>query len=86
MTDPPILILDESTAGLDPVSEMQVLDNLMAQRQGKTTVLISHRPVVINRANWVVLLDKGKLKLQGAVEELLTVPGNHRYFLKSNPV
>lgn len=80
--DPPILILDESTAGLDPVSETQVLDNLLSQRKGKTTLLISHRPTVINRADWVVLLEQGQLKLQGAVEELLAIPGNHCYFLK----
>ena len=82
VTDPPILILDESTAGLDPVSETQVLDNLLSQRKGKTTILISHRPTVINRADWVVLLEQGQLKLQGSVEELLSLPGNHCYFLK----
>jgi len=82
VTDPPVLILDESTAGLDPVSETQVLDNLLSHRKGKTTILISHRPTVINRANWVVLLEKGTLKLQGPVEDLLSVPGDHRYFLK----
>jgi len=82
VTDPPILILDESTAGLDPISETQVLDNLLSQRKGKTTILISHRPMVINRADWVVLLEQGQLKLQGSVEELLSIPGNHCYFLK----
>lgn len=44
VTDPAILILDESTAGLDPVSEAQVLNRLLAHRQGKTKILISHRP------------------------------------------
>lgn len=82
MTDPPILILDESTAGLDPISETQVLDNLLSHRKGKTTILISHRPMVINRADWVVLLDQGQLKLQGSVKDLLSTPGSHCYFLK----
>ena len=44
VNDPPILILDESTGALDPVSEAQVLENLLDHRQGKTTILISHRP------------------------------------------
>ncbi|MDM3855904.1 MAG: peptidase domain-containing ABC transporter, partial [Aphanizomenon gracile PMC649.10] len=65
VTDPAILILDESTGGLDPVSEAQVLDQLFQHRQGKTTILITHRPKVINRADWIVLIDQGKLKLQG---------------------
>ncbi|MHC5731847.1 MAG: ATP-binding cassette domain-containing protein, partial [Nostoc sp.] len=47
VNDPPILILDESTGALDPMSESQVLENLLDHRQGKTTILISHRPRVI---------------------------------------
>jgi ATP-binding cassette subfamily C protein len=81
VNNPPILILDESTAGLDPVSEAQVLDQLLYHRQGKTTIMISHRPRVINRADWIVLLDRGKLKLQGSLEELKVQPGEHLDFL-----
>ncbi|MFN6541318.1 MAG: peptidase domain-containing ABC transporter [Nostoc sp. EkiNYC01] len=77
VTDPPVLILDESTGGLDPVSEAQVLDKLFKHRWGKTTILITHRPKVVNRADWIVLLDRGKLKLQGSLEELRTKPGDH---------
>ena len=73
--------MDESTAGLDPVSEAQVLDKLLFHRQGKTTILISHRPRVIERADWIVLLEHGKLKLQGTVEELRSIPGDHLDFL-----
>ncbi len=81
VTDPPVLILDESTGGLDPVSEAQVLDKLFKHRWGKTTILITHRPKVVNRADWIVLLDQGKLKLQGSLEELRTKPGDHIDFL-----
>ncbi|WP_414549155.1 peptidase domain-containing ABC transporter [Anabaena sp. CCY 0017] len=81
VTNPPILILDESTAGLDPVSESLVLDQLLAYRQHKTTILISHRPRVIKRADWIVLLENGQLKLQGTPSELLTIPGEHLDFL-----
>ena len=81
VTDPPVLILDESTAGLDPVSEAQVLDRLLHHRRGKTTILISHRPKVINRADRIVLLEQGKLNLQGTVEELRSQAGEHLEFL-----
>ncbi|BAY96306.1 ABC transporter ATP-binding protein [Tolypothrix tenuis PCC 7101] len=81
VTDPPVLILDESTGGLDPVSEGQVLDRLFEHRQGKTTILITHRPKVINRADWVVLLENGKLKLQGSLKDLISQPGDHLDFL-----
>lgn len=81
VTDPPILILDESTGGLDPVSESQVLEQLLAHRQGKTTILITHRPSVINRSDWVVLLRQGHLQLQGALSDLRSTPGDHLKFL-----
>jgi ATP-binding cassette, subfamily C, bacterial len=81
VTEPPILILDESTGGLDPVSEAEVLDRLFKHRQGKTTILITHRPRVINRADWIVLLDQGKLKNQGSLKELRSKSGEHLEFL-----
>lgn len=84
VTDPPILILDESTGALDPVSEAQVLDRLISHRQGKTTILISHRPKVIQRADWIVMLEKGHLKIQGTPEALLDIPGEHLDFLDGN--
>jgi ATP-binding cassette, subfamily C, bacterial len=81
VNDPPILILDESTAGLDPVSEAQVLDRLLAQRQGKTTIAISHRPRVIQQADWIVLLEQGRLMMEGSLENLRLKSGEHLDFL-----
>ena len=81
VNDPPILILDESTGGLDPVSENRVLSQLFEFRQGKTTILISHRPRVISKADWIILLDQGKLKIQGTFEDLRSQSGNHLDFL-----
>ncbi|MCC5669530.1 peptidase domain-containing ABC transporter [Nostoc sp. CHAB 5784] len=81
VNDPPVLILDESTGALDPVSETEVLDKLLTHRQGKTTIMISHRPRVIQRADWIVLLEQGQLKLQGALEDLRHQAGDHLDFL-----
>jgi ABC-type bacteriocin/lantibiotic exporter with double-glycine peptidase domain len=81
VTEPPILILDESTGALDPVSEAQVLEQLLHHRQGKTTIMISHRPKVIGRADWIVLLEEGHLKIQGTPEVLRSFDGDHLDFL-----
>jgi ATP-binding cassette, subfamily C, bacterial len=81
VSNPPILILDESTAGLDPVSEAHILDRLLAHRQGKTTLLISHRPRVIQRADRIILLDRGQLVLEGPLDHLRRKPGEHLEFL-----
>jgi ABC-type bacteriocin/lantibiotic exporter with double-glycine peptidase domain len=81
VTDPPILILDESTGALDPVSETQVLDRLLYHRLGKTTIMISHRPKVIQRADWIIQLENGRLKIQGTSEELRQISGEHLDFI-----
>ncbi|MBD1912713.1 hypothetical protein NDI52_11445 [Leptolyngbya sp. PL-A3] len=54
---------------------------LLAHRQGKTTILISHRPRVISRADWIVLLEQGQLRLQGSRESLHAKSGPHLGFL-----
>lgn len=81
VTEPPVLILDESTGALDPVSEAQVLDQLLSSRQGKSTILISHRPKVIGRADQIVLVESGRLKIQGTPENLCQIAGEHLDFL-----
>ena len=82
LKDPPVLILDESTSGLDPVLEAKVLASIMIHRQRKTTILISHRPRVILLSDRVILLDKGRLVLQGDPDDLLEISGGHLDFLK----
>jgi ATP-binding cassette subfamily C protein len=82
INNPPVLILDESTAGLDPASEAEVLENLLAYRNGKTTIFISHRARVIGRADWIIMLERGNLKLQGSAAKLRTLPGEHLEFLE----
>ncbi|MFN6453014.1 MAG: peptidase domain-containing ABC transporter [Nostoc sp. EfeVER01] len=83
VTEPPILILDESTGALDPVSEAKLLDRLLSHRLGKTTIMISHRPKVIGRADWIVQMEEGRLKIQGTPEALRHQAGEHLDFLDS---
>ncbi|MEB3265525.1 MAG: peptidase domain-containing ABC transporter [Cyanobacteriota bacterium] len=61
---PPVLILDESTSALDPVLESRLMDRLLAHRSGRTTLLISHRPSVILRADWIIFMEKGQVRYQ----------------------
>ena len=81
VNNPAILILDESTSALDPDLEARVLDKLLFYRQGKTTLLISHRPRVILQADWVVMLHQGRLLHQGSPADLSQLDGHHRVFL-----
>ena len=81
VSDPPILLLDESTSALDPMTEAQVLTQILEHRQGKTTIMISHRPPVIVRSDWIVLLEAGNIAMQGTLAELTAIPGKHQEFL-----
>jgi ABC-type bacteriocin/lantibiotic exporter with double-glycine peptidase domain len=81
VSDPPVLILDEATDSLDPRSEDEVLDGLFRGRHGKTTILISHRPRVVQRADWMVLVENGRIKVSGSVKKLLRQKGDHLDFL-----
>ncbi len=78
---PPVLILDESTAALDPGLERRLLDRLLPLRKGLTTVMISHRPSVILSCDWVVYLESGKVKFQGRPQDLRDVEPLTPYLL-----
>ncbi|MEO0867293.1 MAG: peptidase domain-containing ABC transporter [Cyanobacteria bacterium J06642_11] len=81
VNNPAVLILDESTSALDPELEARVLDKVLFYRQGKTTIMISHRPRVILQADWLVMLQQGSLFLEGPPDELSQIEGEHRVFL-----
>ncbi len=78
ISNPPVLILDEATDSLDIRSEKKVLNNLISLRSDKTTILISHRLQVIARADWGVILDKGRIKHTAPVKDLI-----HKHFQSS---
>ncbi|MDX2242307.1 MAG: peptidase domain-containing ABC transporter [Leptolyngbyaceae cyanobacterium bins.302] len=77
---PPILILDESTANLEPESEAMLLNQLLNHRQGQTTILISHRPQVIQRASWAIELEQGTVIFQG---KMMNLQSRNRDYMSS---
>ncbi|WP_416309608.1 hypothetical protein [Spirulina sp. 06S082] len=79
--NPPILILDEATANLDPPTEKRVMDRLLSHRKGQTTLLISHRPNIIERADWVFWIDEGTVKFGGTMTDFRTRSPEHLSFL-----
>jgi len=72
LADPPVLILDEATDSLDPLSEDQVMTNVLENRRGKTTILISHRADVIRRADYAVVMEKGLITWTGSSAEYVS--------------
>jgi ATP-binding cassette subfamily B protein len=70
LANPTVLVLDEPTAALDPVSERQVSEGYEMVMRGRTTILISHRRDLAERADRVVVLDGAKVVETGAPREL----------------
>jgi ABC-type multidrug transport system fused ATPase/permease subunit len=71
LADPPVLVLDEATGGLDPATEAQVVAGYEALMRGRTTIIITHRLELARRAERVVVLERGRVVEEGTVAELL---------------
>ena len=74
----PILILDEPTANLDPLTEKQVLETLFGVMQDKTTLLITHRLVGLENVDKIMVMEHGHVVGSGTQAELLERGGVFR--------
>ena len=83
LRDGRILLLDEATSSLDNESEylvQQALDRLM---RGRTTIVIAHRLSTVERADRILVLDRGRIVEEGTHQELLTKAGlYHRLYTR----
>lgn len=78
LTDPRILILDDSTSAIDSATEDEIQRALQRLMRGRTTLLITHRLSQIRWADKILVLDKGELIDQGTHEELLARCGMYQ--------
>ncbi|MFC0531394.1 ABC transporter ATP-binding protein [Phytohabitans kaempferiae] len=70
-----LLILDEPSSGLDAEAEYEIHQTLRSYRQGRTSLLISHRLGAIRDADVLVVLDQGRVVERGTHAELMTTGG-----------
>jgi ABC-type multidrug transport system fused ATPase/permease subunit len=71
LRDPPVLILDEPTTGLDAAREQRVLAGIASLMRGRTTVLITHSMSLARQADLVAVLENGRLVEVGEPDTLL---------------
>ncbi len=80
--DPRVIILDEATSSMDPISEVLIHDAILKVTEGKTTIFIAHRLSTILHCDKIIVLSKGEKVEEGTNEELLRLGGIYSQLYK----
>ncbi|MEG3269804.1 ABC transporter ATP-binding protein [Streptococcus suis] len=75
LREPDLLILDDSLSAVDARTERQIIQNIQKERAGKTNVIVTHRLSAVNHADWVLVLDEGRIVEEGRPADLLAQRG-----------
>jgi ATP-binding cassette, subfamily B, multidrug efflux pump len=75
LRNPRVLILDDALSSVDTLTEERILNHLADVMRGRTVILISHRVSTVRQADWIVVLEKGRIVEQGSHAELIETDG-----------
>lgn len=81
LADPRVLVLDDATSSVDPTKEQEIRAALATVMEGRTTLIIAHRPATIALADRVLLLDGGRIVASGTHQHLLETSTRYREVL-----
>lgn len=81
LQDTPVILLDEPTVGLDPVTERALLDTFVENARGKTLIMITHHLQGVSAMDRVVFVENGKLEMEGSPAELERTSERYRRLL-----
>ncbi|MCX4338028.1 MAG: ABC transporter ATP-binding protein [Lachnospiraceae bacterium] len=70
LKDAAILILDDSVSAVDMKTEKEILENLLTERKGRTTILIAHRISTVERMDKIIFVEDGRVEAVGSHEDL----------------
>jgi ATP-binding cassette subfamily B multidrug efflux pump len=75
LVDPEILILDDALSAVDARTESAILHNIRHERQGRTTIIATHRLSAVNHADWIIVLNDGTIIEEGSHDQLMFLGG-----------
>ncbi|HTO03897.1 MAG TPA: ATP-binding cassette domain-containing protein, partial [Opitutus sp.] len=75
LLEPAILLLDDPTAAIDSETEHEIFEALDRAIAGRTTFIVAHRLSTLRRADFIIVMDNGRIVQRGTHQELMNVPG-----------
>lgn len=75
--NPPIVILDEATASVDPLTEAQIQEGLDEVLEGRTAIVIAHRLVTVRHADRIIVMRQGQIVEEGSHDQLMSSGGHY---------
>jgi ATP-binding cassette subfamily B protein len=86
VANPPALILDEATSSIDTRTEQLVQQGMDSLMQGRTTFVIAHRLSTIRNADWIMVMDHGRIIERGNHTQLLAMKGKYYQLYTGNQI
>ena len=86
VANPPALILDEATSSIDTRTEQLVQQGMDSLMQGRTTFVIAHRLSTIRNADWIMVMDHGRIIERGNHTQLLALKGKYYQLYTGNQI
>lgn len=75
LLEPAILLLDDPTAAIDSETEHEIFEALERAIEGRTTFIVAHRLSTLRRADFIIVMENGRITQRGTHEQLMRVPG-----------
>ena len=80
--DPPVFVLDDALSAVDAQTEARILHALRGALQGRTSIIVSHRLAAVRDADWILVLDEGRIVEEGTHADLMRSGGRYWELLR----